>query len=197
MAIQEQDTPIDSRISLRRPIPGSSLTNDPDSPYPWEKPPEYTELSDALTYIFELLIEPDNYVPIMDTVAKDTPLMDITQGILFKGFTEGKWNPDLLMLLAEPVCYMIMALAERADIDFVVYRGEEEDEIEDAKMFDMQITEDKLKKFKESSANKTIPKGALPPEIEKEIEEMPIPSLLENPNTETNIETEDSLMGRK
>ena len=67
----------------------------------------------------------------MDTIAKDTPLMDITQGILFKGFTEGKWNPDLVMLLAEPVCYMLMALAERADIDFVVYRGEEEDEIEE------------------------------------------------------------------
>jgi len=196
MAIETQDTPIDSRISLRRPIPGQSLTTDPDSPAPWEKQPEYTQLSDALTYIFGLLIEPDNYVPIMDVIAKDTPLMDITQGILFKGFTEGKWNPDLLMLLAEPVCYMLMALAERADIDFIVYRGEEEDEIEDAKMFDMQLSKDKLKKFKDSSVNKTIPEGAIPPEIQKEIEEMPLPSLLEKPNKE--IETiEDSLMGRK
>ena len=44
MAI-EQDTPIDSRISLTRSIPGQSLTNDPDDPYPWEKPPEFTDLS--------------------------------------------------------------------------------------------------------------------------------------------------------
>ena len=196
MAIETQDTPIDSRISLRRPIPGSSLTDDPDSPSPWEKAPEYTKLSDALTYIFGLLIEPENYVPIMDAVAKDTPLMDITQGILFKGFTEGKWNPDLIMLLAEPVCYMIMALAERADIDFIVYRGQEEDEIEDAKIFDMQLSKDKLKKFKDSSVNKTIPEGAIPTEIQKEIKEMPLPSLLEKPNKETEI-IEDSLMGRK
>jgi len=100
------------------------------------------------------------------------------------------------MLLAEPVCYMLMALAERADIDFVVYRGEEEDEIEDAKMFDMQLSEDKLKRFKDSSASKTIPEGAIPPEIQKEIEEMPLPSLLEKPNKETET-IEDSLMGRK
>ena len=45
-----------------------------------------------IAYIFGLLIEPDNYVPIMDAVAKDTPLMDLTQGILFKGFKEGKLN---------------------------------------------------------------------------------------------------------
>ena len=98
MAI-EQDTPIDSRISLTRSIPGQGLTNDPDDPYPWEKPPEFTDLSEAGVYLVNLLAEEENYGPIMDTIADGTPLMDLTQGILFKGFTEGKWNPDLMLSL--------------------------------------------------------------------------------------------------
>ena len=30
--------------SMPRPIPGQSLTNNPDNPYPWEQPPQFTEL---------------------------------------------------------------------------------------------------------------------------------------------------------
>ena len=128
MTIDTVDTPVSSRITLNRSIPGQGLTNDPENPYPWEKPPEFTDLEKGLQYIFGLLIEPENYVPIMDVIDDGTSLMDVTQGILFKGFTEGKWNPDLLMLLAEPTAYMLMALAERANINFKIYKGEENDD---------------------------------------------------------------------
>ena len=143
MAIDIEDTPVDSRITLNRSIPGQGLTNDPESPYPWEKAPEFTALDTSLQYIFGLLIDPENYVPIMDVIADGTALMDITQGILFKGFTEGKWNPDLMMLLAEPVAYILLALAERADINPKIYKGEEEDEDNEATLFDMEIGKEK------------------------------------------------------
>ena len=130
-----QDTPIDSRISLTRPIPGQSLTSDPDSPWPWEKPPEYTNFTDATNYLVSLLIQEKNYLPIMDTIADGTPLMDLTQGILFKGFMEGKWNPDLMMLLAERLCYMLLAFCERADIDPVIYSEEDDDLADEATLF--------------------------------------------------------------
>ena len=48
--------------------------------------------------------------------------------ILFKGFTEGLWNPDLLLRLIEPTTYMILALAERALIDPVIYDDESIDD---------------------------------------------------------------------
>ena len=116
MTINTVDTPVSSAITLNRPVPGQGLTTDPDNPLPWEKPPEITDLEEGLQYVFGRLIEPTNYVPIMNVLEDGTPLMDITQGILFKGFTEGKWNPDLMMLLAEPTAYMIMALAEREEL---------------------------------------------------------------------------------
>ena len=35
----------------------------------------------------------------------------------YVGFREGKWNPDLMMMLIEPFMYLLMALAEKAGID--------------------------------------------------------------------------------
>jgi len=196
MAIEIEDTPVDSRITLNRSIPGQGLTNDPDSPFPWEQAPEYTDLEEGLQYIFGLLIEPENYVPIMDVIDDGTPLMDITQGILFKGFTEGKWNPDLLMLLAEPMTYILLALAERADIDNIkIYRGEEEDEDDEATLFNMEIGKEKLNKLKEFSTSKEIPAGAIPKDIEEKIEELPVSSLLSKPEEED--KPTDSLLGRE
>lgn len=196
MAIEIEDTPVDSRITLNRSIPGQGLTNDPDSPFPWEQAPEYTDLEEGLQYIFGLLIDPENYVPIMDVIDDGTPLMDITQGILFKGFTEGKWNPDLLMLLAEPMTYILLALAERANIDDIkIYRGEEEDEDDEAKLFNIEVDKEKLDKLKEFSTSKEIPAGAIPKDIEEKIEELPVSSLLSKPEEED--KPTDSLLGRE
>jgi len=196
MAIEIEDTPVDSRITLNRSIPGQGLTTDPDSPMPWEQTPEYTDLEEGLQYIFGLLIDPENYVPIMDVIDDGTPLMDITQGILFKGFTEGKWNPDLLMLLAEPMTYILLALAERANIDDIkIYRGEEEDEDDEAKLFNIEVDKEKLDKLKEFSTSKEIPAGAIPKDIAEKIEELPVSSLLSKPEEED--KPTDSLLGRE
>jgi len=187
------DTPVSSTIRLNRPIPGQGLTSDPDNPYPWEKPPEFTDLEQGIQFIFGRLIDPESYISIMDVIDSGTPLMDVTQGILFKGFTEGKWNPDLMMLLAEPTAYMLMALAERADIDFKVYRGEDEDEDSETTLFNINYSQEKLKKLKEFDTSKKLPKGMIPKEIEEQIKELPASSLLSKPEEE---EPADSLLGR-
>ena len=105
-----------------RPIPGESLTNSPDAPYPWEQPTQFTELEPAIDALFIELTEPEAYHSIINLVDNKVPLGDITQIILTDGFQKGMWNPDLLLLLIEPTMYMIMALAEKAGImDAVVY----------------------------------------------------------------------------
>lgn len=193
MTINTVDTPISSTITLNRPVPGQGLTTDPDNPLPWEKPPEITDLEEGLQYVFGRLIEPTNYVPIMNVLEDGTPLMDITQGILFKGFTEGKWNPDLMMLLAEPTAYMILALAERANIDLKIYKGEEDVDADEATLFDIKVSQEKLKGLRSASKSQEIPKGMIPKEIEEQIEELPASGLLSKPEEETT----DSLLGRK
>ena len=43
---------------------------------------------------------------------------------LYSGFLEGKWNPDLMVMLMEPTMYMIMALAEKAEIPYQLEAGD-------------------------------------------------------------------------
>ena len=162
---------------FKRPIPGSSLTNDPDSPWPWEKAPEFTIQRVAMEYLYTTLIEPEVYMPVLQSVRSGIPVVDIAQSILFKGFSEGKWNPDLMMLLVEPLSYMIMALAERAGIDYRVYTGEDDDQR------DLDVSKRSREKLKEMSSQNKNPLSALPSDMQNKIEDLSLDSsLLANPN---------------
>lgn len=52
--------------------------------------------------------------------------MEIVQVLLMQGFQDGLYNPDMMLMLAEPLAYMIAALAERAGVDFTVMNDEDE-----------------------------------------------------------------------
>ena len=153
----------------KRQIPGESLTSDPESPWPWEKAPQFSSVHTASEHIFSKLVDEDLYDSMMDSLDDGVPIMDITRVILFKGFTEGLWNPDLLLRLIEPTTYMILALAERALIDPVIYDDESIDdavEEEDAIFGRMESFD----KFKETQK---IPEGVIPKSVEDQIEQIP------------------------
>jgi len=153
---------------LGRPIPGQSLTENPDNPAPYEKPPQFTSVHEASEFIFGNLIEEESYVQIMQLLADGMPIMDVVRTLLFTGFTEGKWSPDLMLMLAEPVAYMLLALSEQAGIDAIIYRGEDEDEVEDMAMFGTELDKNKIKKMR------TTPKAQmLTPEMAEQIAELP------------------------
>lgn len=127
MADQELDQAFfKAGTSFDRPMPGESLTRDPDDRLPFEQPPQFTDRKDALEYYFELFTEEDNYAGIMDALESGVSLMEVVQVFLMQGFREGLFNPDMLLMLAEPLAYMIAALAERADVDFTVMNDPDE-----------------------------------------------------------------------
>ena len=126
MAITKEATDFMQRsLDVGRPIPGQSLTNSPEQPYNWEKPAEYTSPKEAMLYTFEILTEPETTANILINVTKGVSVIDIASIVLYQGFLEGKWNPDLMILLAEPTMYMIMALAEKAEIPYEFEAGDE------------------------------------------------------------------------
>ena len=181
---------------MDRPVPGQSLTNDPKNPQPFERKPEFTSIHSASEYIFGLIIDEDNYVPLMQAVAGGEPLSELAQLVLFKGFQEGKWNPDLMLLLVEPVIYMFLALAEKIDVDPVIYTDEDIDEIEDEETSGTKFEEKALEKIKGIETTTTPPPGALTNKIKQQMDNLPeIPkeSLLAAPRG-TEEEEENSLL---
>ena len=127
MAIENteiQQEGLDVLGNMDRPIPGQSLTSNPDEPKPWEQSPEYSNMHEALDFILNNLMDEKAYVPILNAISEGIPISDIVQQILYIGFNEGKWNPDMLLMLLEPLMYVVMALCEKAGVEYTLYRGE-------------------------------------------------------------------------
>ena len=156
-----------------RPMPGQSLTDDPDNPPAWEKPPQFTSIDKASEYLFEFMIEEERYMTLIDALEEGMTIMEITQLVLFEGFRNGKWNPDLMMLLIEPVAYTLMALAERVNVDYVV---EEDDEDDQEMLIRTKLSKDKalnIQKAKGQAETK------IPKDLKEKIEQVPQASLME------------------
>jgi hypothetical protein len=173
---------VQGNMERGRPIPGQSLTNDPSQPYNWEKAPEFTNAKEAMLYVFENLTVPETTANILLSLSKGIGVIDIASITLYTGFTEGKWNPDMMMLLMEPTMYMVMALAEKAELDFVMDSSEEvgEEEILGDKAI-QQIEEGigSLDAMRKQAAQRVSPQS-VPQEVREVIEEAKIePSILE------------------
>ena len=185
---------VDAFAQAGRPIPGQSLTSNPDEPRPFEGPPDFTNFKEALDYTAAELLLEENYTPMVLAMADGIPVTDLAMQIGYVGFREGKWNPDLMMMLIEPLMYLLMALAEKADIQ---YRIDDEDDEDD----EDSILEDKVRNIAETLKAKEMgkmPKGALPSDIVEKIEtlDMPKESLLERTQEPMAEEQPQSLLGK-
>ena len=137
---------LDELVSLSNrggPIPGQSLTRDTDNPYPWETPPEFTNPREALDDIVGSLMQPEAMKNIVSALAQGAAVADLGTAILYAKFNEGKINPDVMMMLAEPVMYTIMAIGEEANIKYNIEGDDldEFDEEDEQEEFDKRVDE--------------------------------------------------------
>ena len=110
------------------PIPGESLTTSPDMKKAWERPPQYTDVDDCMEDVYLEITSEESLPELVNLINDGTPLDELAQVILYKGYTQGLWNPDLMLMLIEPTIYLLIAIADYADIkDYVLYEGEEDD----------------------------------------------------------------------
>jgi len=188
---------IQGGLERGKAIPGQSLTNSPDQPYNWEKPSEYTNPREAMLYVFESLTVPETTTNILLSLDNGVGVIDIASITLYSGFLEGKWNPDLMMLLMEPTMYMIMALAEKADIPYSLEAGDDEAPVEmspDEQLSTIEKGISDLDKMKQVAAGRVSPQS-VPQDVREIIEETELsPSLLERVKEQTQSK---SLLGRE
>ena len=127
------------------PTAGQSLTNSPDTPYPWEGAPEITSVKVATEKIFFDLLKEDNLTTVATLMSQKTPVADIANLLLTAGFQKGKWNPDMMLSLLEPTMYMLLAIAEKAGIDPILNRDDADVEIEEDDEIDADIDLERVK----------------------------------------------------
>ena len=99
-----------------RPIPGQSLTDEPGN-YPWEHPPQYSDVREARDRIFDGMTQEENAKQLITMLASDVPAEAIVRTVLFAGFTEGKWTVDMATLLAPIVLVQVVSMAKAAGVE--------------------------------------------------------------------------------
>jgi hypothetical protein len=110
------------------PVPGESLTASPETPKAWERPPEYTDEDEAMMAVYMILTEQDTLRGLIEIISDGIALDELAQVILYKGYTEGKYSPDMMLMLAEPTIYLLISIADYAEIkDYVLYNEEDGD----------------------------------------------------------------------
>ena len=188
---------IQGNLERGQAIPGQSLTNSPDQPYNWERPSEYSNPREAMLYVFETLTVPETTTNILLSLSNGVGVMDIASITLYSGFLEGKWNPDLMTLLMEPTMYMIMALAEKADIDYDLEAGDRnkpEEMSGDKQIETLQKGISELDKMRQVAVSRVNPQS-VPQEVREVIEKTELsPSLLQRVEEETQSK---NLLGRE
>ena len=136
---QESLDEIVNLSSQGAPVPGQSLTNSPDTKYPWEQPAKFANTREALNEITNLILQPEAIKSTINALSKGASVGDLASAILYAKFTEGTINPDNMLLLMEPTMYLLMAIGEEANIKYNIDEDDMEDEDE---------VKDKINEFK-------------------------------------------------
>ena len=97
------------------PVPGQSLTDEPGN-YPWEHPPQYVTTDGAADHLWNRMSEPEFAEQIIAMLDAGVPVEAIARTILFGGFLNGKFSPDVAFIIAEPVMKMIATIGVIAEV---------------------------------------------------------------------------------
>lgn len=97
------------------PVPGQSLTDTPGNAR-WEHPPEYTDVEEASEYVWERLHKKEILEQVVTFLENNIPVEAVARMVLFGGFMEGKWTPDVAVLLSEIVFKQIVAIGVKAEV---------------------------------------------------------------------------------
>jgi len=107
-----------------RPIPGQSLTG-PVGKWPWENPPQITDVDDALMAVMQQLRNSKRTQKSYDQLMTlGMPIESIVNTITFGGFINGLWSVDTAELLKPPLEAALMLYADEKQLPYKIFNNE-------------------------------------------------------------------------
>jgi hypothetical protein len=142
--------------------PGHSLTED-NSKWAWGKPPKYVDPDIVMDRAIESLKQPNIKEEMMKLLIVGASVEVLVEGYIMQGFQEGRFNPDVGLLIKGPLSLYIANMAEEAGIPYRLF--ENSDALEEGKMNDetffrmMQDNNPEMFNFVRETINAGIRKG--------------------------------------
>jgi hypothetical protein len=106
-----------NEVSFNRPIPGQSLTA-PLGDRPWQTPPQYTTVEEALDYYIPRLDSDEVVNQLLDVMEMGIPITDIANTMQLAGVLEGKHTVDVGMLILPVLVELLMLIGDKAKIKY-------------------------------------------------------------------------------
>ena len=156
---QRTEKGLDDLVALKSQgsaIPGQSLTNSPEQPYSWEQPPVFANPRDALRDVLDSLLQPEPIQKLTQALLKGASVGDIALSVLYAKFFEGKISPDVMLLLVEPLMYVIMSIAEEANIDYNIDNDDIDEPDEEEVEQTISLIQNEFANIRKQIANKKI-----------------------------------------
>ena len=97
------------------PIPGQSLTDEPGN-YPWEHAPKNTDPETIVNDLFMRMTQPEALQEILVMLDAGIPVEAIVRVMVFTGFAEGEFNPDVGFIIIEPLMEAVATIGLRARV---------------------------------------------------------------------------------
>ena len=101
------------------PIAGQSLTAELGN-RPWQQPPQYSTVEDALQYYIPRLTNPEMLDDLLNVMETGIPLTTLANAIQSSGVMEGKHSLDIGILIMPVLMETMAYLAEEADVEYEV-----------------------------------------------------------------------------
>jgi len=99
------------------PIPGQSLTFELGN-RPWQNPPQYTSVEEALEYYIPRLVEPEFVDELINVMDMGVPLTTIANAMQVGGVMQGMHTVDIGVLVIPVLIEMMAYIGDSANIKY-------------------------------------------------------------------------------
>jgi len=170
----EMEAPVGS-IEAKDPFavapPGHSLTED-NSKWAWGKPPQIVDPEQALEVAIASLQRPKVRDEMFKLLYTGVSIEVMVEGYVLQAFHDGKFMPDVGMLIRPPLGMYIAHMAEEAGIPYRLFENEDagtEGQMNDETFFSMMKDNNpRMFEFIRENVNESIREGNMPSEPTEE-----------------------------
>ena len=151
--------------------PGHSLTQD-NSRWAWGKPPQIVDPEEALEVAIASLQRPKVRDEMFKLLYTGVSVEVMVEGYVLQAFHDGKFMPDVGLLIQPPLGMYIAHMAEEAGIPYRLFENEDagtEGQMDDQTFFSMMKENNpRMFEFIRENVNESIRQGNMPSEPREE-----------------------------
>jgi hypothetical protein len=174
MRIDQSEAPrgsVEAKDPFSKAPPGYSLTQDNQN-YPWGSPAVDADPEVVLKKAIKSLSSKKNKRELMKLLVVGASIEVLVEGYVFQGFSEGRFSPDVGLLIKGPLTMALAGMAEEEGIPYRLFENDDElerDEMDDDTFFRMMKQNNPgMFSYISEEINQQIRKGYIPEEPEED-----------------------------